>query len=111
MTNASTNGTAEVEAAITDASGGTTALVVDNPSQISGSVTAGLSFNSTPIYDSAGDQPDAITEADLTGNGQLDLIVANGAHRYDLGDPQSHELQPHGDKLHGRRKCHGRCRG
>ena len=64
--------------AITDASGGTTALVVDNPSQVSGSVSSGLSFNSTPIYDSAGDQPDAITEADLTGNGQLDLIVANG---------------------------------
>ena len=78
VTNASTNGTAEVEAAITDASGGTTALVVDNPSQISGSVSSGLSFNATPIYDSAGNQPDAITEADLTGNGQLDLIVANG---------------------------------
>ncbi len=73
------NGTAEAELAIVNASGGTPSFVVDNPSQTSGGVGSGLAFSAAPIYDTAGDQPDFITSADLTGNGQLDLIVANGS--------------------------------
>ncbi len=78
VTNATVTGTQEAELGITNASGGGTSLVVNTPTQVSGTTGSGLSFSSTPTYDTAGDQPDFITQAQLTGNGQLDFIVCNG---------------------------------
>jgi hypothetical protein len=78
VTNGTTVGTAQAELGIVNAGGGSPALVVDNPIQTSGTLPSGLSVNTTPAYLTAGNQPDFITEAELTGNGQLDFIVANG---------------------------------
>jgi Calx-beta domain/FG-GAP-like repeat/Carboxypeptidase regulatory-like domain len=78
VTNATVTGTQEAELGITNANGGGTSLVVNTPTQVSGTTGSGLSFSSTPVYNTAGDQPDFITQAQLTGNGVLDFIVCNG---------------------------------
>jgi len=76
----------------------TTGLVVDNPSQISGTMSPGLSFQLDSTYIRPANQPDFITAADLTGNGQLDFIVADGGANSVSRDPQSHER--HSDRQH-----------
>ncbi len=77
VANATLTGSSQVETSIVTASG-SPALVIDSPTQLSSTgLTPGFSFGSPTVTFQAGNQPDYMIEADLSGNGVQDLVVAN----------------------------------